>query len=256
MESYNILAQYLPDIKSWRFLVLLVIGTFSYLVPWWIMRAVDRIAPAWSGAVQVGLLVAAYLWLRLYFRRKQAYTERWGKWAYRQAFIRHILTGLPAFFAVIVHIGYLPGERIIPGWMALPVEILAWYMALTGFILDLRAIFTLGWDTLALMYVYLPEKGHLVNSSIYQIIRHPVYSAMVRIGLALGLLRGTLLSILFGLILPNVLSRLEEPDLIARFGEGYREFRRKTPALWPRLKDLGKFWRFLLLGDRLPKPVK
>jgi protein-S-isoprenylcysteine O-methyltransferase Ste14 len=170
--------------------------------------------------------------------------------------MRHILTGLPLLFAVVVHISYLPGERIVPERITTPVEILAWYLMLTGTILDLRAIFTLGIDSLALLYVYFPEDGHLVKSSIYQVIRHPVYSALIRIGLALGLWRGTLLSIIFGIVLPPLFvlfwMGVEEQNLIERFGNGYREYRKKTPAFWPRLSDLGKFWRFLLLGDWMP----
>jgi protein-S-isoprenylcysteine O-methyltransferase Ste14 len=90
----------------------------------------------------------------------------------------------------------------------------------------------------------------MVSSAIYAVLRHPAYSGAVRIGMAFGLWRGTWFSLLFGAFMPLGLTawlRLaEEPELIERFGEGYAEYRRRVPAFWPRLRDLPRFWRFLM----------
>jgi protein-S-isoprenylcysteine O-methyltransferase Ste14 len=92
----------------------------------------------------------------------------------------------------------------------------------------------------------------LVDSSIYALIRHPTYSAVLRFGVAIGLWRGTWFSIAFALFMPVGmtiwLSLVEEPELIERFGEGYATYRRTVPAFAPRLRDLGKFWKFLVCG--------
>ncbi len=49
-------------------------------------------------------------------------------------------------------------------------------------------------------------------------------------------------------ILTLWLRLVEEPELIERFGGGYRAFRREVPAFWPRPRDVGRFYRFLLAG--------
>jgi len=71
--------------------------------------------------------------------------------------------------------------------------------------------------------------------------------------MALGLVGGTWRAILFALLLPiglNFWLRLvEEPDLIERFGAGYAEYRRNTPAFWPRVRDVGVFLNFLIAGQ-------
>jgi protein-S-isoprenylcysteine O-methyltransferase Ste14 len=75
----------------------------------------------------------------------------------------------------------------------------------------------------------------------------------VRVGLALGLRRGTLWSVLFGLFMPLGLTLwlrlVEEPELLERFGAGYAEYRKRVPAFWPRWQDWGKFAKFLLTGQ-------
>ena len=35
---------------------------------------------------------------------------------------------------------------------------------------------------------------------------------------------------------------------VARFGDGYRHYRRRTPAFFPRTRNTLRFWRFLALG--------
>jgi protein-S-isoprenylcysteine O-methyltransferase Ste14 len=126
-------------------------------------------------------------------------------------------------------------------------------LLLTGLVLWMRSAMTFGVDNLAMLYVYYPEEGRLVDSTIYGLIRHPVYSAVVRVGLALGLLRGTGFSIAFGLFIPLGLTLwvrlVEEPELIARFGEGYLNYRRRVPTFWPTPANARMFWRFLIRGQ-------
>ena len=103
-----------------------------------------------------------------------------------------------------------------------------------------------------MLYGYFPAEGRLVESAVYGFLRHPAYSGVVRLGLALGLWRGTWASIAFGLFVPLGLAlwlrTIEERELVARFGDGYRHYRRRTPAFFPRTRDMLRFWRFLALG--------
>jgi len=216
------------------------------------MVAVDRMAPAWTGAGQLAAVGVAALLAGGFFSRRETYRARWGPSAYRNAFARHIVTGLPVLFAAFVHTGFLPGRRLSGGGWMLAASALASILLLSGLVLWLRAIFTFGFDSLAMLYVYFPDEGRLIDSSIYRIIRHPAYAGVTQVVLAIGLWRGTWFSIAFGLFMPAGLTlflrAFEERELLERFGEGYAAYRRRTSAFWPRPRDLAKYLRFLATG--------
>ena len=107
-------------------------------------------------------------------------------------------------------------------------------------------------DNLTLLYVYYPEEGRIVDSSIYSILRHPIYASAIRVWMGLALLNGNANSIIFSIFVPLGLAGwirlVEEKELIERFGQSYADYRKRIPAFWPRLRDLGKFFKFLLTG--------
>lgn len=252
-EDLEKLAAHIPELRQGRGWLIACLALAAFGVATGVLLIVDHFLPVWTGAGQVGLIVLGFVWTAQFFWRKQEYLDRWGDLAYRNAFGRHVLLGLPMIFAAIAHNAYLPGRRIALGWIGLLVCILSVYLLLTGLILWMRSALTFGMDNLAMLYVYYPEEGRLVDSTIYGLIRHPVYSAVVRVGMALGLLRGTGFSIAFGLFMPLGLTLwvrlVEEPELIARFGEGYLNYRRRVPAFWPTPANVGMFWRFLIRGQ-------
>ena len=246
------LAAHVPDLDAGRGPLIVVAVLASFAAASLLMIAADRRGPAWGAAVQVVVVMAAFFWVGAFFWRRAAYQSRWGARAYRNAFGRHLLTGLPAIFAVLVHNGYGPGERLALGAAAPVLFAVAAYLLVTGVALWARAAFTFGFDNLALLYVYFPHEGRLVDSRIYSIIRHPVYAGVVRWSMALGFLRGTWFSTAFALLIPAGLflwvRLVEERELVERFGERYTAYRGATPAFWPRTRDVLRYWRFLLLG--------
>lgn len=243
---------HVPDLAQGRgwlvgLLAFLVFGVASAL-----MMLVDHLLPAWTGVGQVLLIALGFVWMGQFFWRRAEYTRRWGAMAYRNAFARHVLIGLPTILAAVFHTGYVPGVRIVAAPYTLWLNLLALYLFITGVTLWLRAAFACGLDTLAMLYVYFPQEGHLVESSIYRILRHPIYSAVSRVVLALGLWRGTWFSMAFALCVPVGLTLwlrfAEERELVERMGDEYRDYQRSRPAFWPRLRDVPAFWRFLATG--------
>ena len=116
-----------------------------------------------------------------------------------------------------------------------------------------RAITTFGLDNLSLMYVYFPSESRLVQSNVYSVLRHPVYSAVLRIAFAIVLQNGSAFALFAGCVAPFAMTLwlrwAEEPELIERFGDGYRDYRRRVPAFFnfdPR--TWGTLWGFLLKG--------
>lgn len=90
--------------------------------------------------------------------------------------------------------------------------------------------------------VEMGGSGQLMTSGIYAHIRHPSYAGMMGAMLGICLLAGTLTlwaAAAVWLLLMRVMVAFEERELIARFGEAYRNYRARVPAflpfrLWPR----------------------
>ena len=83
------------------------------------------------------------------------------------------------------------------------------------------------------------REQRLATSGIRRRMRHPVYAAHFCELLALSLATG--LAVLYALLLyivaaDLVLIRLEDSELERRFGDTYRDYRRRVPALLPRLR--------------------
>jgi len=247
------LRKHVPDLHSparSALIGLVVILIFSLTTA--IFFILDSLWPSWTFAWTIGALIGAFLLVSQFFWRRNEFKARWGEMAYRNAFARYVLTGLPIIFAVVAHPAYMPGPAIsVNGW-TIGISLLGWYLYIVGTVLLIRAIFTFGANNLAMLYVYFPEEGQMVDSAIYSILRHPVYAGIVRIGISLGLLNGNWFALTFGLFMPLGLTiwlrLVEEKELLERFGTGYADYRQKVPAFWPRLHDWDKFYRFLITG--------
>lgn len=243
---------HLPDLRAARIPLIALIAVACFLAATGVLVTIDRLWPQWTLAGQFAVFLFVYVWVGQIFRRRDSYRARWGERAYQNAFARHVLPGMPVALAGLAHIAYMPGPPIAFGWARVPVVVAGAVLAISGGLLWFRSYFTFGVDSLALLYVYFPEEGRLVDSEIYSVIRHPVYSAVAQLCLAIGIWRGNWFSVAFALFVPIGLMfwlrRVEEPELIERFGEGYAEYRRRVPAYWPRPRDWGKFIRFLISG--------
>jgi protein-S-isoprenylcysteine O-methyltransferase Ste14 len=82
----------------------------------------------------------------------------------------------------------------------------------------------------------------IVENDVYQRTRNPMSLGFYLFALALGLISGSTLftlAVLFGLIPVHIyfLKFFEELELELRFGDPYKEYKRKTPFLVPRLSS-------------------
>lgn len=86
----------------------------------------------------------------------------------------------------------------------------------------------------------LAPNQKLITTGIYGVIRHPIYAAIWLASLAQALLLHNWIAGLSGLVtfLPVFLVRLykEERMMIEAFGDEYREYRRATGGIFPRLR--------------------
>jgi len=254
IKGLNELRECVPELRSpagGAWIGTLATGLFSLVVIFFAF--VKRSIPEWSLDGQVIILTIGFLLLRMFFSNKKSFIVRYGALAYRNAFFRFVLPGLALIFAAVAHIGFMPGPSLPNLWWTALFPYLGWYFVLVGTLLWLRAVLVFEVDNLTMLYVYFPEKSHRVNSSIYSVLRHPIYGGVLRLSIGLAFLNGNAFALFCGILLMpfglTVWVRLvEEPELIERFGPGYAKYRKKTPAFWPRLRNLGRFYHFLLKG--------
>jgi len=254
LKGIKPLREHFPDLRSpvrSAWIGILAGGLFGLTIIFF--TYVKRYIPDWSLDGQVVIVTIGFLWLRMFFTHKKNYVTRYGELAYRNAFMHFTLPGLALIFATVAHISFMPGPAIPRYWWAVLFPYFGWYFVIIGAILWLRAVYTFGIDNLTMLYVYFPEQSRQVNSNIYSILRHPVYAGGLRLAIGLALLNANAFSLFFSLIvMPLILFSwvrlVEEKELVERFGTGYSEYRQKTPAFWPRPRNLVEFFRFLLKG--------
>ena len=251
-KGMDTLAKHVPELNSAggrARIALYALFLFALVTAYFIIT--DNI-PTWSIDSQIIIIGLGFLVMRLFFSRKQAYQEKYKELAYRNAFAHYGIPGLALIMAAIAHAGYMNGPILPQGWWTIIFFALGWFMLCIGAILWIRSVFIFGADNLALLYVYHPEESHISDSSIYGILRHPVYAGVLRVGIGLALLNSNANAIAFALLMPlgfiGWIRLVEEKELIERFGQSYLDYRKRIPAFWPRLRDIGKFLVFIFTG--------
>jgi len=198
------------------------------------------------------VLGVGFFWLSRFIMQRAALKKKWGEIAYRNGFAIFGIPGLSLILSAVIHTAYMPGPAIPLGWWSPGIVTLGVGFILIGLIILVRAIFTFGFDNLALLYIYYPDEGRMVNSAIYAILRHPTYAAVIRFGLGMAFLNSNWFAFAFALFMPLGmtvwLQVVEEKELIERFGASYANYRKCVPAFWPRPSDFGKFWKFMIKG--------
>jgi protein-S-isoprenylcysteine O-methyltransferase Ste14 len=124
-------------------------------------------------------------------------------------------------------------------WIALIAGLIC---AAVSFKLRWAAIAALGkfWS----LHVEMRENHEFVQSGPFRFLRHPVYFSMILELAAFGLICSAwylLLAVPFAFVPVLIMRlRLEEPALVAQFGDAYRDYQRRVPAVipykWPAAK--------------------
>jgi len=149
-----------------------------------------------------------------------------------------LLIALPLFGGSVVYI-------MNPGWMAWSSFNAPEWVRWTGVALGACVVLSVHWVLNALgsnvsETVLTKDRHELVTrAGPYRWIRHPLYTTGIALFVAVGLMAANwfvlgLASIALLAIRTVVVPR-EERELIARFGSGYEEYRRRTGAMAPRV---------------------
>jgi protein-S-isoprenylcysteine O-methyltransferase Ste14 len=230
--------------------LLLAIGAVFVLTTLFFLVA-DRGFAEWMPDGEIVVLALGFLLVSRFFSQKEVYRKKYGELAFQRAYARFCIPGLGMIAASLAHLGYIAGPDIPDLWWKSWLAVLGWLLILMGVTLWLASVPAFGLDNAAMLYVYYPEERRAVNSGIYGMIRHPIYSATMDVGFGLALIHGNWYALLVALILPIFFAGwvrlVEEQDLMQRSPE-YAEYRKNVPAFWPKLRDLPKFCGFLLRG--------
>ena len=144
--------------------------------------------------------------------------------------------GLGAFGSILLHV-------LAPGHMSWAVfsapDVVRWAGAVLGFIAVPGTYWVFSSIGRNVSETVLTKDHHeLVEHGPYRWIRHPLYSVGVLLLLAQGLLLTSWLVLLFALVafvvFRFIVVPIEERQLEAKFGDGYRAYRRRTGAMLPR----------------------
>lgn len=105
-----------------------------------------------------------------------------------------------------------------------------------GLLLFIAGILFIFWGMYSLRKAVFVPGNKLVIAAPYSFVRHPMYFGGITGTFGLALFAGSLLGILYLLLLALVLSHIadaEETALRAKFGEDYVEYAGKVPKLFP-----------------------
>jgi len=110
------------------------------------------------------------------------------------------------------------------------------------------ALTTFGIDYMTVVYLYFPDESEVQQHEIYSVVRHPAYLGAVLMGAAAFVFRCSVYSALIFIIVYGVFRiqiAREERELVERFGNSYKDYMKKVPALHVRLHSIRAFARFL-----------
>ncbi|MFX1277335.1 MAG: methyltransferase family protein [Promethearchaeota archaeon] len=222
----------------------------------------------------IGLIITAFIGLFLVYLmwgRRDTLKRKYGALSYQKIFlfglsgvvvmfsiveqaifpfylgINSFLTELPYIFYTISLISFIP---VIGIFLDFIFFILGIFICILALIMVYRAINTFGFDYMAVVYLYFPEESEIQNNEIYSVLRHPTYSALIMLclgGIFIHLNFYSILNFLIFLLVMYIhVHFVEEKELITRFGDSYKEFRKNVPAFFVHPNKWKNFFKFII----------
>jgi len=225
----------------------------------------------------IGMHIVHQMWYQ-----KNKFLKKNREKAYQNAF-KFLYSGIPVIVGAAIHmyapISYLPfkignlPDPLNPVTSFMSNSILNSLFDLMGIPMDdfwirfvgsllmftfavifiVRTVSIFGIDYAAVLYNYYPEESEIIDHDIYSIIRNPLYFGFVLLGIAAFISRLSLYSLLFAIefvVLFYIfhIRAVEDKELVERFGENFKMYQKKVPALIPHPKHWMKIITFTVNG--------
>ena len=199
---------------------------------------------------------------------KEKYREKYGNLAFQKVWFRFLsynepLSAAGLFFPIILKTDYflpkiieLPSnsftKTMLPVYIALP---LGMFFVILGILLRRP---TGGYDSDIGSYMYLifPEDSRRLSKGLYSYIRHPSYAGRGVVAFGIGILANNIIAIILAIIhflCFYILSKIEDYELIKRFGDEFKKFKKCVPAMIPKPNSWKKFLKIVFLGEKNKK---
>ncbi|MFW9958220.1 MAG: methyltransferase family protein [Candidatus Odinarchaeota archaeon] len=282
MKGLNKLREKLPNYQGKRIVIFPLAGIIASLVAYLFLIVLDILPRVFNGvevlvAVEpfipflgslfvatIGFLLIGTLW-----SKRDSMKEKYGNLAYQRMIPRGVVGVFlipPLVFHAFTSIRSLllidPVNPLTRQWsypllqlLGVPSEVDIWLRAILsglfiifGALTVRSAVLTFGLDYMTVVYLYFPEESEVVDHEIYSILRHPAYFGGVLLAIASLVSRFTIYSIILSIMTYLVFrlqARREEKELVGRFGDSYRDYMKRVPALYVRLRDIPTYLRFL-----------
>lgn len=246
-QGYELLKEKVPEFQTpWKSVAILtgwvVLFLLCLLFLWW-FDSYAWYAPLVS---QFILAVVCTGFAYAHMKNAQKYREKYGEHAYRYFFFHYIVPIFALWYAMSFHPLLVGGQPLLPLWIAVVIGV--FFLLFRP--LTVMHITKAGFDSIGHgfgIYTVYPEEGPHVSSEIYSYIRHPMYLGSLCAALGFAFLRNNVIALLTALIfwIPALIeTRLEDNELIKRYGEEHRKYIQSTGALFPR-KNVTGFFRLL-----------
>ncbi len=252
LKGLDTLRQHVPALSTtWGFLPATLAMAAVIALTCLFFLAADTYFPEWMPDGEIIILALGFLVLSRFFSQRARMQERYGDSAYAKAYAHYAIPGLGMIVASIAHLGYIAGPLLPDLWWVQWLRVLGYILVAEGVVLSLRTATSAGFDYMLMLYVYQPAESRRFDVPIYSLLRHPIYSAAIDLGFGLALIHHSWYALLVAVLLPlfflGWVRLVEEPELLTRFPD-YAEYRKQVPPFWPRLRNVLKFWQFLLTG--------
>jgi protein-S-isoprenylcysteine O-methyltransferase Ste14 len=250
-SSVKFIEERIPWLREgWGKVILLasfILSFSAYLFMFWWF---DRLHPYGALGSQMALSVFAcissyYVMRHMVYRLRDTckQTHQLPHWTapFYLAFV------IAPFFVLMIHPIMVNGRRLLPAWIAIPLGL---FLIVFGLLLRASAMKGSGFSISHAFGIYLvfPEGGRLIHQKVYAYLRHPLSAGVFCIAIGFGFLRNNLLALVTALIylLPILVEmKLEDDELIERYGETQIRYMRETRALLPQRHDFGRLLKFV-----------
>ena len=262
----RLIEAYVPDLYSFKsilyiavcFLAPLVLAHLFNLIGWW--------APLVSTAAWN--VLAFYLMSRMprnAERIREHYRATYGDRAYQRFFYRYLVPVVgsctvgflmilavedSSFLPMLYPYDHVLYQTLSPWWVFVPIGI----VLLVFSALAMRKSINGGFDrdTEFFLYIIYPEKSFPIQGGMYQYVRHAHYAEGVWMGIALAFLAQNWMGFIMAFMMLlelYAIARVEDEELIRRYGASFEAYIRSKPMFFPRLKDFGSFVKLVLAGS-------